>query len=370
MNSKELIKAIDTIVEEKGIDRDYIFESLELALATAYKKNFNSKTNVKIDINKDNGVIKVFSFLIVVEDYDDGEEAFDEEGEFYIIPPEINKDAQILLEDAQEIKPDAKIGDEIEIEVTPDDFGRVSAGTAKQVLMQKIREAEKNIILEEFKDKQEELLIGMVAMEDERNYYIDLGKVRGILSKNELIPGEEIEIGSNIKVYVTKIEENTKGPVVLVSRKHYNFVKRLFEHSIPEMQNGDIVVGKCVREPGVRSKLAIYSTNPKIDAIGSCVGEKGSRIMPILKELGHERVDLILYNDNNEEYIKNALSPAKDVIVNIVDEEKREALAIVNEDNLRLAIGKKGSNIKLASKLTGFKIEIKTMEEINKVGNR
>lgn len=370
MDSKKLIKAINVLVAEKGIEADYVYDALELALATAYKKNFDSKTNVKIDINKDNGIIKVFSYFVVVDDYDDGEESVDENGEYCIIPPEINKDAQILLEDAYEYKEDAKMGDVIEIEVTPDDFGRVAAGTAKQVMVQKIREIEKSMILEEFKDKENEMMLGMVAMEDVRNYYIDLGKVRGILPKTEIIPGENIEIGSNIKVYITKIEENTKGPVVLVSRKHYNFVKRLFEHEIPEMVSGDIIVGMCVREPGIRSKISVYSTNPQIDAIGSCVGQKGSRISNILKELGKERVDLILFSDNDEEYIKNALSPAKNVIVNITDAEKREALVIVDADNLSLAIGKKGSNIKLASRLTRYKLNIKTMEEINKAGNK
>ncbi|MFI3260313.1 MAG: transcription termination factor NusA [bacterium] len=369
MNSEKFVDALNALVQERGIDPEYIYESLELALQTAYKKNFDSKTNVRVEINRENGIVKVFSYLIVVDDYDDGEESVDEEGEFIIIPPAINKDAQILLEDAYEFKADAQIGDEIELEVTPDDFGRVAAGTAKQVMVQKIREIEKAMIIEEFRDKCDELLVGMVAMEDARNFYIDLGKVRGILSKNELIPGEEIEIGMNIKVYVTKIEDNPKGSLVFVSRKHYNFVKRLFEHEIPEMVSGDIVVGMCVREPGVRSKLAVYSTNPKIDAIGSCIGQKGCRIASILKELGKERVDLILYSENDEEYIKNALAPAKDVIVNITDAETREALVIVNSDNLSLAIGKRGSNIKLASKLTRYRLNIKTLEELNKVGN-
>lgn len=369
IDNKAFIKAIDAIVTEKGIDENYIYESLELALQTAYKKNFDSRTNVKVEINRENGIVKVFTYYIVVSEYDDGEESVDEEGEYCIIPPAINMDAQILKEEAFKYKVDPQIGDVIEIEVTPDDFGRVSAGIAKQVMVQKIREVEKAMIIEEFRDKAEEMLIGLVAMEDQRNFYIDLGKVRGILSKNEIIPGEDIKIGSNIKVYVTKIEETPKGSLVFVSRKHYNFVKRLFEHEIPEMATGDIVVGMCVREPGVRSKLSVYSTNPNIDAIGSCVGEKGSRIGNILKEIGRERVDLILYSDNDEEYIKNAISPARDVIVNIVDAEKREALVIVPADGLSLAIGKKGSNIKLASKLTRYKISIKTMEELNQAGN-
>lgn len=370
MNSKELIKAVNTIVEEKNISEDIIFEALQLALTTAYKKNFASKTNVRVDINRETGDVKVYTYFVVVSEYDDGSEETDEEGNIVKVEPKINRDAQILLEDAKKISPDIKVGETIEKEVTPKDFGRVAAGTAKQVVMQKIREAEKNSIIDEFSDKEYELMLGMVALEDQRNYYIDLGRTRGILPKSEIIPGEKIEMGSNIKVYITKIESNTKGPVILLSRKHYGFVKRLFEHEIPEVANGTIILEQVVREPGVRSKVAVYATNPNIDPIGACIGERGSRIAGILKELGNERVDLVLYSEDPVEFIKNAMSPAKDVIVSIPDPEKKEALVIVNEANLSLAIGKKGSNIKLASKLTKYHLEIKTMEEINAAGNK
>ena len=369
MNSKDLIKAIDTIVKEKNISENIIFEALELALQTAYKKNFNSKTNVKVEINRETGDIKVYSYLVVVDDYDDGHEELDEEGNTVKVEPEINKDAQILLEDAQKIVPNIKVGETIEEEVTPADFGRVAAGTAKQVVMQKIREAEKNSIIEEFADKQDELMIGMVALEDQNNYYIDLGRTRGILPKKDIIPGEKIEMGSNIKVYITKVENGAKGPVIKLSRRNYGFVKRLFEHEIPEVANGTIIIKQVVREPGIRSKVAVYSMNERIDAIGSCIGERGSRIAGILKELKGEKLDLVPYSEDDAEFIKNAMLPAKDVIVSIPDPEVREALVIVNENNLSLAIGKKGSNIKLASKLTKYHLEIKTMEEINKAGN-
>ncbi len=370
MNSEELIKAVDLIVKEKNISEDIIFDALQTALTTAYKKNFDSKTNVRVDINRETGDVKVYSYLVVVSEYDDGREETDEEGNVIKIEPTINRDAQILLEDAQKISPKIKVGETIEKEVTPKDFGRVAAGTAKQVVMQKIREAEKNSIIEEFTGKEYELMIGMVALEDQKNYYIDLGRTRGILPKKEIIPDEKIIMGSNIKVYITKIENNTKGPVIMLSRKHYGFVKRLFEHEIPELANGTIILQQVVREPGVRSKVAVYSTNPNIDAIGACIGERGSRIAGILKELGNERVDLVLYSEDPVEFIKNAMSPAKDVIVSIPDPEKKEALVIVNEANLSLAIGKKGSNIKLASKLTKYHLEIKTMEEINEAGNK
>ena len=306
----------------------------------------------------------------ILPEIDEGSEEVDEEGNVIEIPPKINLDAQILLEDAQKIDPNAKIGDTIEKEVTPKDFGRVAATTAKQVVTQKIREAEKNSIIEEFQDKEYELMVGLVAMEDQRNYYIDLGRTRGMLPKSEIIPGEVIKMGSSIRVYITKVENGTKGPIIMTSRKHYGFVKRLFESFIPELQNGDIVLYGVARDAGNRSKVAVYSTNERIDAIGSGIGEKGSRIASILKELNGEKVDLILYDEDPKTFIANALSPAKNVIVNITNEEKKEALAIVTDDNLSLAIGKKGSNIRLASKLTKYKLEIKTLSQINAEGNK
>ena len=370
MNSEEFIKAVKNIVKEKGISEAVVFEGMEQALTTAYKKNFDSKTNVRVDINRETGEIRVFSYLIVVEDVDFGSEETDEEGNIVKIPPEINIDAQIILEQAEEIVPCIKVGETIEYEVTPKDFGRVAASTAKQVLTQKIREAEKNSIIEEFQDKQDEMLLGLVAMEDARNYYIDFGRTRGVLPKSEIIPGETIKMGSNIRVYVTKIENNTKGPLILLSRKHYGFVKRLFELEIPEFQDGTLIMYSCVREAGLRSKIAVSSTNERIDPIGTCIGERGSRIASILKELNGEKVDVVLYSDDAAEFIKNALSPAKNAIVNITNETKKEALAVVASDQLSVAIGKGGNNIKLASRLTKYKINIKTMEEINAEGNK
>lgn len=370
MNNEEFIKAVKNIVKEKGISEEVVFEGMEQALLTAYKKNFDSKTNARVEINRETGEIKVFSYLIVVDDVDFGTETTDEEGNVVKIPPEINIDAQIILEQAEEIVPGIKVGETIETEVTPKDFGRVATATAKQVLTQKIREAEKNSIIEEFQDKQDEMLLGLVAMEDSKNYYIDLGRTRGILPKNDIIPGETIKMGSNIRVYVTKIENGTKGPLILLSRKHYGFVKRLFELEIPELQDGTLIMHACVREPGIRSKIAVSTTNERIDPIGTCIGEKGSRIAGILKELGNEKVDIVVYSENPEEYIKNALSPAKNAIVNILDEKKKEALAVVPDDELALAIGKGGNNIKLASRLTKYKINIKTMKEINEEGNK
>lgn len=371
MNAKEFIKALDHIVNEKHISKQVVIDAMENALASAYKKNFDSKTNVKVKINEDTGEIKVYSYYVVVDDYDDGHEEVDEQGNTIKVPPAINVDAQILLEDAREIVSDIKVGETIEQEVTPADFGRLAASTAKQVLTQKIREAERAAIMEEFKDKEGELMLGLLAMEDAKNYYVDLGKARGILPKSEMIPGETVKMGTSIRVYITKIEETTKGPLILCSRKHYGFIRRLFETEIPELVDGTVMLYSVVREAGVRSKVAVYSTDPHVDAIGACIGERGSRIANIYKELNGEKIDLILYSENPEEFIANALQPAKNVTVNIIDPIKKEALAIVDDENLSLAIGKKGSNIKLASKLTKYnKIEIKTLAQINEEGNR
>lgn len=369
MDPVAFIKAVKNITEEKGISEDVVFEAMELALATAYKKNFGSKTNVRVDINRESGEIKVMSYYIVVDEIDEGDIIIDEEGNEVDVPPAINLDAQILIEEAREIDPTIEVGERIEKEVTPKDFGRVAAGTAKQVIMQKIREAEKNSIVDEYADKQDEMLVGTLAMEDARNYYVELGRTRGILPKSETIPGEELKMGSNIRVYVTKVEASTKGPLILLSRKHFGFIKRLFESEIPELADGTVLLHAVAREAGVRSKVAVESTNEKIDAIGACIGERGSRIASILKELNGEKVDIILYNADPAEYIKNALSPAKDAIVTITDPMKKEALAIVNDENLSLAIGKKGVNIKLASKLTKYKVEVKTLNQVNEEGN-
>ena len=370
MDKKEFIKALNHIIEEKGISKDVVFDGLEAALATAYKKNFGSKTNVLVKMDRETGDIKVYSYYVVVDDYDDGIDTVDEEGNEVHIPPEINIDAQMLLEEAREIDPTISVGETIEKEVTPKDFGRVAAGTAKQVLTQKIREAEREVIMGEFQDKAGEMMMGMLAMEDQRNYYIDLGKSRGILPKSEMIPGEILKIGTSIRVYITKVESTPKGPLILCSRKHYGFVRRLFETEIPELVDGTVMLYSCVREAGIRSKVAVYSTDDRVDPVGACIGEHGSRIANILKELNGEKIDIVRYSKNPEEFIASALSPAKDVTVNIIDPVKKEALAIVPDDGLSLAIGKKGTNIKLASKLTHYKIEVTTLAKINEQANK
>ena len=350
MNSKEFLNAVKLVVKEKGINEDVIYEAMELALSSAYRKNFNSRENVRVQIDREKGDIKVFSFLNVVE--------FDEE-------EGIDPETEITIEEAREINPEIQVGDTIETEVTPSDFGRVAAATAKQVVVQKIREAERNVIINEFSDKQDEMVTGTVEMEDVRNYYIDFGKTQGILPKTEIIPGETIKMGSSIRVYITKVENNSTGPLILLSRSHYGFVKRLFELEINE---GLILVQSVAREAGVRTKISVYSEDENVDAVGSCIGEKGSRIANILNELSGEKIDIIPYDKDNVKYIENALSPAKNVKVFITDEKAKEALVIVDQDNLSLAIGKKGLNVKLASRLTRFKIDVKTEEQAKELG--
>ena len=369
MNGQEFLNALDVVSKEKGVSKDIIIEGMKQALATAYKKN-NAKTNVRIDFNEDTGEFKVISYLVVVDKYLEPTYEVNEEGVEVEIAPEIPVDAQILLEDAQKEVPDIKVGETIEKEVTPADFGRVAAGAAKQVITQRMREAEKEQVMNMFADKQDEMMVGMLAMEDQRNYYVDLGGARGILPKAEMIPGEEVKMGSSIKVYITKVEAGAKGPLILLSRKHYGFVKRLFESEIPELADGTVIVYAVAREAGYRSKVAVYSTNDNIDPIGTCIGAKGSRIGSILKELNGEKIDLVKYDQNPVEFIKNALSPAKDAIVSIIDEKDKKAMAIVNDDNLSLAIGKKGMNVKLASRLTKYNIDVKTMEQINNEANK
>ena len=396
MNGKEFKKALDNIVKEKDIDPEVVYSAMELALTSAYKKNFNSKTNVKVLFDRDNGDIKVFSYLTVVpddkmtkEEYDDavfesyadddekdtksdeveevveGEEGEEEKETISFFSP----DTEIKLSDAKKIDKMLEIGDTIDTEVTPKDFGRVATSTAKQVVVQKIREAERQSIMDEFGDKQDELLIGTVALEDTDNYFIDLGRTNGILPKKDCIPGEKIEMGSQIKVYVSKVDNNGKNLLILLSRVHFGFVKRLFELEIPEINDGTVMIYSVARDAGNRSKVAVYSENPNVDPIGACIGEKGSRIARIIEELHGEKLDVIKYDKDPAVFIENALSPAKDLTVAITDPKKLEAMVIADGDNFSLAIGKKGQNARLATRLTKFKkIDIKTTEQAREAG--
>lgn len=352
MNSKEFVKALKNICEEKSISEDVIFEGMTTALQKAYTKE-TGLPNIRIEINKDTGEIKGYSYQKVVTEYTDGED--DEDGE---------ETVEILLEDARKQVPDIKPGETIEEEVSLKDFGRVATMAAKQILVQKVREAERQSIMTEFEDKEGELLMGTLSREDSQNYYVDLGRMHGILPKTELIKGEVLTMGSMIKVYVTKIDDSGKSPLILLSRSHYGFVKRLLENEIPELNDGTVILYSVARDAGVRSKIAVYSEDPKVDAIGACIGEKGSRINRITSELGGEKIDVVMYDKDPITFIKNALSPAKDVKVYILDEKKKEALAIAYGDNLSLAIGKKGQNVRLAARLTHYRIDVKTEEQV------
>ena len=380
---KAFKKAIDVLEKEKGISEDVIFEALELALTSACKKNYH--TSSRVEINRETGEIKVFSYKTVVDNPKEEHRLTEEElieleksdpytpltdEELAELKEEVEYDPRIhlYLDDAKKIVPDIKVGETIETEVKPREFGRVAASTAKQVIVQKVREAERANIMNEFSDKQDEMVTGLVSMEDVKNYYIDLGKTQGILPKSEIIPGETIKMGSSIKVYITKVDSGTKGPLILLSRKHYGFVKRLFELEIPEVRDGIILIYSVARDAGNRTKIAVYSENPNVEAVGSCIGERGSRINNIIKELNGEKIDVVEYSNDSARFIENALSPAKNLTVVLGGEKENEALVIVDDENLSLAIGKKGQNVRLAARLTHYKIDVKTRSEAREMG--
>lgn len=348
MNKKqmrEFMKALNAIVEEKGIDRQIIIEAMEQAMAAAYKKKGGP---ARCTVNPETGEIKLYSIRTVVED-----ENFHDER------------SQISLSEAQKRVPEIEIGETIEDPVEMTDFGRVAAGTAKQVVVQRMKEAEKDLIVKELGDKQDELVVGTLAREDAKTYYVDLGKTFGLLPKDEIIPGEKLEMGSQIKAYVSKLEIGTKGVFILLSRTHYGFLKRLLEIEIPEINDGTVILYSVAREAGSRSKIAVYTEEENIEPIGCVIGNGGNRINRVLKQIGNEKIDVVLYDKNPVQFIKNALSPAKDIEVFIKDYKKKEAIAIASSDNLSLAIGKKGQNVKLASRLTHYKIEVKGLDEVN-----
>lgn len=342
---KEFMNALNAIVAEKGIDKSIVIEAMEQAMAAAYKKKGGP---ARCSVNPDTGEIKLFSVRTVVED-------------------ENFRDArsQISLTDAKVRVPEIEVGETIEDPVEMTDFGRVAAGTAKQVVVQRIKEAEKELIVKELGDKQDELVIGTLSREDSKTYYVDLGKTFGLLPKDEIIPGEKLEMGSQIKAYVSKLEIGTKGVFILLSRTHYGFLKRLLEIEIPELSDGTVILYSVARIAGERSKIAVYTEEENIEPVGCVIGTGGNRINRVLKQIGKEKIDVILYDKNPAIFIKNALSPAKDMEVFITDYKKKEAIAIVNDDNLSLAIGKKGQNVKLASRLTHYKIEVKSYNDVN-----
>ncbi len=345
---KELVSAMDELEKERGIKKEYLIESLESALVTAYKKNFDSEDNVKVNINGDMGEIHVYSVMEVVEKSED---------------PLL----EISLEKAKKINPDVKIGDTVDIEIMPKDFGRIAAQTAKQVVVQKIREVERELIFNEYNDKKGEIVSGLIQKADTGTLVIDLGKLEGVMPLKEQIPTEHYKVNDKIKGYVMSVEKGNKGaPQVIVSRSHPNFVKRLFELEIPEIYEGLIEIKSVSREAGYRSKVAVYSKNENIDPVGSCVGQKGVRIQNIINELNDEKIDVIEWSEEPSIYIAASLLPAQVMAVDVKEDEKF-AQVIVPDDQLSLAIGKSGQNARLAARLTNWKIDIKSESQIRDI---
>ena len=343
--NKEFFEALEELSIEKGINKDYLLDAIETALLTAYKKNFNAEENVKIIIDEEKAVIQVFSLREVVE------EVFD---------PAI----EISLDEARKINKRAQIGDIVEVEITPKDFGRIAAQTAKQVIIQKIREAEREIVFTEYSDRQGEIVSGLIQKVDKNVVIVDLGRLEGIMTANEQIPTETYAVNDKIKAYVVDVQKNSKGvPQMMISRTHPGFVKRLFELEIPEIYEGLIEIKNIVREAGSRTKIAVYSKDMNIDPVGSCVGPRGIRIQNILNELKEEKIDVVEWSEDPVQYIASALSPASVLAVDI-NQEEMTSKVVVPDSQLSLAIGKDGQNARLAAKLTGWKIDIKSESQI------
>ncbi|ANE47574.1 transcription elongation factor NusA [Paenibacillus swuensis] len=338
--SMDFIEALSEIEREKGISKDILLEAIEAALISSYKRNFNTAQNVRVDMNRTTGVIRVYARKTVVDD---------------VLDPRL----EISLYAAREMNPNYQLDDIAEIEVTPRDFGRIAAQTAKQVVTQRIREAERGLIYNAFIDKEEDIVTGIVQRQDQRNIYIDLGKIEAVLPLNELMPNEKFVHGDRVKSYITKVENTTKGPQIILSRTHPGLLKRLFELEVPEIFDGVVEIRSVAREAGFRSKIAVFSRNPEVDPVGSCVGPKGLRVQTIVNELKGEKIDIVRWSENVDEYVANALSPSKVVEVTVHENEKMSRV-IVPDYQLSLAIGIKGQNARLAAKLTGWKIDIKS----------
>ncbi|RCW55701.1 MULTISPECIES: transcription termination factor NusA [Halanaerobium] len=340
----EFIQALDDIEKDKGISKDVLLEAIETALVSAYKKDFGSKDNVRIEISAEAGEVKVFSRKEVVEEVE-------------------NKNSEIALAEAENIDSKYDIGDIVEIEVTPANFGRIAAQTAKQVVMQRIREAERDVIFDQYKEKEDDLITGTIQRFHNDNILIDMGKTEALLPPSEQIAGERYEIGERIKLYVVEVSTTNKGPRILVSRTHPGLLKRLFEIEVPEIFQGLVEIKAVAREAGQRSKMAVSSSDSQVDPVGACVGPKGMRVQAVVDQLNNEKIDIVKWDDNPEVFVANALNPAEVVSVNINKSEKI-AEVVVPDFQLSLAIGKEGQNARLAAKLTGWKVDIKKESEV------
>ena len=338
--TQDFIDALHEIEKEKGISLDVIFDALESALISSYKKNFGSAQNVLVDINKESGKVLVYSTKDVVEVVNDPYQ-------------------EISIEDAKKLSDKHGVGDLIKIEITPKDFGRIAAQTAKQVVIQRIKDAERDVIYDDFINRENEIITGLIQRISKNNVFIDLGKTEGILPPVEQIEGEEYEQGDRLKLIIIEVKKTTKGPQIVLSRSHPSLVKRLFELEIPEINDGVVEVFSIAREAGARTKIAVFSKDPDVDPLGACVGFKGSRVRAIVDELHGEKIDIVVWSKDIAEFIGNSLSPSKVVKVEINEKEK-SATVVVPDYQLSLAIGKEGQNARLAAKLTNWKIDIKS----------
>ncbi|BAQ10556.1 transcription elongation factor nusa [Bacillus sp. OxB-1] len=346
--SSDLLDALTALEKQKGISRDILVEAIEAALVTAYKRNFNQAQNVRVDLNLDKGTMKVYSRKDVVEEVED-------------------ERLQVALEDALKINPVYEIGDVVEEEVTPREFGRIAAQTAKQVVTQRVREAERGLIYEEYIDREDDIVNGIVERLDARNLYVGLGKVEAVLPSSEQISTESYQPHDRIKVYITKVERTARGPQVFVSRTHPGLLRRLFEMEVPEIYDGVVEIKSIAREAGDRSKISVHTNNEEVDPVGSCVGARGARVQAISNELNGEKIDIVEWSEDPIVFVANALSPSKVIDVQ-VNEEDRSTTVVVPDYQLSLAIGKRGQNARLAAKLTGWKIDIKSETDARELG--
>ncbi len=336
----ELIEALNALEKEKQISKDVILEAIENSLLAACKNQYGKSENIRVTIDRETGEVGVFSQLEVVDDA--------------MVEDDI---LQMGITEAKLKFKDVEIGDTVEVEITPKNFGRIAAQKAKQVVVQKIREEERKILYVQYLEKEREIITGVVQRVTDRNVYIHLGKVDAILMESEQVPGEHFKPTEHIRLYVVEVKDTPKGPRITVSRSHPEFVKRLFEEEVTELQDGTVEVRGIAREAGSRTKMAVSSDNPNVDAVGACVGANGNRVNAVVEELRGEKIDIIYWSDSPEILIENALSPASVVSVS-VDEEEKTAHVIVPENQLSLAIGKEGQNARLAARLTGYKIDI------------
>lgn len=368
MDLKNFTSAIAQIAEEKGIPKEKVFEVIETAMAAAYKKDYGEKGQIiKAKFDPKTGGVDFWQEKLVVTEnmlYTEEElEEFKEKGEEAKKEEKVrfNEEKHIMLDEAKKKKKSIKAGDYLKTPLeTEKDYGRIAAQTAKQVILQKIREAEREVVLSEYKSKEGELISGVIQRVEGRNVYVNIGKTLGVMPREEQVRGEFYRPGQRLKFYLLRVEESPKGPVVFLSRVYPKIVTKLFELEVPEISQGAVEIKALAREPGSRSKVAVFSNEEGVDPIGSAVGQRGTRIMAIINELGGEKIDIVEFSEEPEEFITNALSPAK--VLEVQKKDKNKALCIVPEDQLSLAIGKEGQNVRLAAKLTGWKIDVKTPE--------